>query len=476
MFIGSAYAETKYDTSFIENFLELDEGAELDFSAKFKLNSLYPYDDSQTAVYSRALNNFKLNCAVKNELDRQYFLSNLIFVDSDIFTNVELEYNDNRYILNTLLNDTILKTSGQKDMFDIYNIENPFKETQYFNSEKALFELENIINTLDKGEKRRRVSFEVKGFKDPYEQSNTDIDKNNIDEYSNTIFALATIGLDEEYIQSLGLELKSRYSYRVLFDKEDRAIGVRIKGAVLLNGKNQELSSTIDFTPELNKVKIDNKFKESNTKYIYTKLDFAKSEGINEAFYEKKDRDNVIIQEEARNFIIDIGKSQNTLKGKYKRSNHIENGKTSSSKSLEISSDITLEKSDRKRYIRGNAGIKYFDDEILMLDAEAEFANSGNMQKCYDIASIFDVAIRNGGIEQNIDYFNANEDKAEIINIDEYSDDVQKALQEDLKKQFSAKTLRAMLTQEDNSAYILSYGMQPEDWQEFLDYYKSLEE
>lgn len=471
---GVSYAEV--DSAFLDSFLQLSEGDELDFSLKCKLNSLYPYDDSQTKVYNRALNNFKLNFSSINGEDRQYYLSSLSFADSNIFSNVELKYGEKQYILNTLLQGTVFSSSEQKNIFDIFNIENPFNDKEHFTSEKSISDLDYIVNNIDQGEKKKRVSFAVKGFQDPYEQSITDIGKNNFEQYEQIIHTIALIGFDEEYSNSLNIEFDNRYSLRTLYDKEGRAIGVRLKGGVSLDGQKYEINTTIDFTHDLSRVYIKNKFKNSNTKYIATELGMDQKSGENNSYFEIKDKNYKLTDNKESNIISDIGQNQNTMRGSYKHFSSVENGESISSKLIELTPDITIEKSEKKKYVRGNIGLKYTDNDILKIDLQAQFGNADDLQKAYDIAGIFDVAIKNGGIEQNPDYFKGDSEEARIVNLDEYNQEIFKSLQEDLKTQFSAKTLRVMLAQEDHSDYILSYGMQPEDWQEFLEYYKSLEE
>lgn len=198
--------------------------------------------------------------------------------------------------------------------------------------------------------------------------------------------------------------------------------------------------------------------------------------GENNSYFEIKDKNYKLTDNKESNIISDIGQNQNTMRGSYKHFSSVENGESISSKLIELTPDITIEKSGKKKYVRGNIGLKYTDNDILKIDLQAQFGNADDLQKAYDIAGIFDVAIKNGGIEQNPDYFKGDSEEARIVNLDEYNQEIFKSLQEDLKTQFSAKTLRVMLAQEDHSDYILSYGMQPEDWQEFLEYYKSLEE
>lgn len=455
--------------------IDLTQNNELDMSIQCHLNSLYPYDDSQTAIYSKALSKFKYSFSQRtNKNNKPYYLSSLDFADKNIFTNVEFDHDNNHYIVNSLLKPNIMTSASNVPVFKLLDFNNIFDKNDYFDAEKAENDLFSIISNIDNGEKKKRVNFNVKGFQNPYKQANIDITSNNISQYTQTIFNILKIGLADSFTDTLSIKLSNRYTLRVLYDKNNSVTGIRLNGDIYINGTKQNINSTLNFTDDLSKIEIDSKIKANNKQYIYCAV--TKDSNTVNVKFESLQNNIKTIQEKLYTLSSTEYANTNSLNGTYMVSNIVESNDGTSSQKLELIPNISIDKANKKHYMRGSIAIKYTANNILMLDMLATLGSAGNIQVAHDISKTIDVAISNGGINKNLSYFDTKNTSAMILDVDNIDDNVKSKLIDEMKKQFSARVLRAMLAQEDNSAYILSYGMQEEDWNEFLKYYHSLEE
>lgn len=480
LLLGAQSALALEQNSLFAKIFSLSEEGDIAFVASGELSELYPYTKEQAELYGRALSQFSLHYLASTKEGKTFSSMDLSFADIPLFSQVEFQVDEDYYVLNSLLDKRLFKTNSLNMLYP--ETVNLLENQVIFDFEIAKEELSTEIAELGELGERKQGSVAIKGFPKASASSTLKIKKDELAEYEDRIVSAVLAGFAKKWKDELYFEPFGAWEAKQFYDKAGELVGLRFSGAANLNEVKHSVDYVLNRSSDFEEYEIILKIKQNNRNYVSLELKYDREGTQHRSKFEQVQAGDVFRQSIESKLKWKQDAKKNSLTGSYTLLE--EHSAAGTSREIRLSPKLNIEKQEEIRKLSGDLGLSILENNVILIDAQLHFASNPQTEKLEKLAHAMDVAERNGGLEKNLDYLQSvskqfGEDFAQdyiLLDLDNYSPLLRTGLQKELVELFSAKLLKAMLQQEDHSAYILSYGMQPADWEAFIQEYESKKE
>ncbi len=458
----------------------LESGTEMSFAAGATLKKLYPYTDDQAALYGRALSNVLLRYLASDREDKTFIGIDLEYAGEHLFSQVEFALDGEFYSLNSLLDKRLIKSSHSNALVE--NTVNPFDYTLLFDMDQAREDLALLIENTGALAELKKGNISIKGFPKANFAATLKLTKDTVAAHEELITDALMAGFSHEYRSGLFIEPFGNWEIKQFFNQSEELVGLRMNGSANVNDIKNTVEYVLNFTKDFSVFEITCMLKQNRNNYRSLKLKYDKDGLVHRSELEEAEKKNIFRQTVESDLKLEESATINRLRGTYTLSE--EQTEDGSSKSIRLTPNIQITKDGIRRSVEGEMGLLMSENNVTMVDADIRFQANDDTKKLEQFAHALDTANRHGGIENNLDYiqtvvkyfYEEETQKTILLDLDRYSDMLLEGIRMEIIDNFSAKLLHAMLKQEDHSAYILSFGMQPADWDEFIQEYKRNQE
>lgn len=458
----------------------LDADSEISFAASADLRKLYPYTDEQTAIYGRALSHMLLRYLASDREGKTFSSIDVSYAEEPLFSQVEFQAQGEYYSLNSLLDKRLVKADRSNALYDVS--ENPFDMELIFDSDKAREELRTQLESMPALAERKKGSVSVKGFPKASYAATSKLNKDTIAEHAESISSILLAGFAKEYQQELYPELFGAWEIKQFYDSQETLVGLRFSGDAMIQEAKHSVTYSFHRTADFSVYEIQLLCKQNRNNYVSLTLRYDKEGTKYRSEYIAAVKGELTRQTVESDLRLQEGEGNNSLEGSFLCSE--DKGEEQPGKSIELKPQLGIVKNGSRRSLTGDLGLKISKNNATIIEADIHFQDNSNTEKLEKFAHAMDVANQHGGIDKNVNYiqsvvknyYDEVEQDYKLLDMNQYSDLLLEGLRTEVIENFSARLLKAMLKQEDNSAYILSYGMQQSDWEAFLNYYNSNKE
>ncbi|NMD38324.1 MAG: hypothetical protein GYA87_06580 [Christensenellaceae bacterium] len=475
----------------MNSFIDTNENYSINFDISARANKLYPFDDSQTQVYNKAIQNLQLSLSFKQYADKIVSLSKLTYAGDEVYSQAEITNKDMYYTLNSLLDFRILAKDGASPL-SMLNIGDEIIESNYCFNPFAAKDLHNsliqpLIDTLGES-KKTKTNAKFKETANAKVLYTYVVPKDEIDKYADLITTVMIVGIDSKIQKDMSPIPYGKWEIKDYHDDKGNRVAIKFDGkAEFANGIKRKIEFLASFNNSYNSYRYEFKATSVNTRndYYDIKCILKDEKGIIiKSEYKHKTREFQNTETIISNLDINKSKSVTEFIGdfEYKTENKVDD--ITNTNSYRIEPNIQLINNNNVFSLNGNANLFIKNNNANTVDMTLNLSDVSNMDKAAEYEKALVFGIDSGGIEQNLNsieeslepYICNKDFGIQYINMDEWNEVYIKSISNELVQNVAASLLKIMVNQDDMSADILSYGMTDDDWNKFTETLKHIKE
>ncbi len=461
----------------LNHTLDNKEEGELSFALSARLHSLFPYDDSQIEVLGKVFEKTKLSYAGQYSKENTYSILQLDYADMPLFTQAEFVGNNAVYTANSLWSGTVLQTRETGLMQELLQAQMPNNIELLYDAYLAQEEWKQVIETHKSNATHKKNNAKIKGFDKPAFYADTELSEDEISAYVDFFATALFAGFQNAFVTD-SIEFVGKWHIKEFFNNEKQLDGLRLKGNVLFN--DEKRSVNLYFHSHQNASKIESKLeiKGKRNQSITLEMGFEQNGVRQYSKFERIDGKESILQEVNSNLKFKDTDNKRIVSGKVVFIDE-QQGAEPLQQTITIEPNITVHKIQNNRFITGDAKFAYSKNDAKIINLDLFFDNELQNNEARLALQAMQKADAHGGIDANASFLQsvagmfAQAEKVQVLNLANYNSAMLEALKNQSMQVFAGRLLKAMLAQPDHSEEILSYGMQKEDWEQFLEYYKN---